>query len=87
MDNQYEFHIECSAQHIILHMKNCQNKVCYFDATLSLTNSNQHKKLLRYIFMQFKITLAIYWQAFQIWLKGVKCITHPKRTQHVVQDE
>lgn len=54
-----------------------------FDAMLTLSRRplsrwQRMRALACYPFMTWKVCLAIYWQAFRLWRKGVPFVPHPK---------
>lgn len=83
MNYEYQFNLKLTKQKIIVHMENhCDGKKD-FDATLTLTAVAQNvsifqKVLRRYPLITYKVALAIYWQAFKLWRKGVPFHSHPK---------
>lgn len=84
MDYEYSIHFRVDDEKIIVNIENFQRGEKHFDATLSLQASQAEPKennrlLLRHIFMTHKISAAIYWQALQLWLKGVSFHSHPDR--------
>lgn len=83
MDYQYELNLKHTDDQIIVHMSSLRNGEKHFDATLSLTatkitNNKVFEPSKRFPLMTQKGTLAIYWQALLLWLKGVKFYSHPK---------
>lgn len=67
---------------IFMGLKRDQEKL--FDARLSLqalpyTAINHTKLLWRFPFQCQRIALAIYWQAFRLWLKRIPFIPHPAK--------
>ena len=41
------------------------------------------KVLIHYPLMTMKITVAIYWQALKLWVKGCPLYTHPGKTKTI----
>lgn len=86
MDYQYKVHFKIDNQKIVFHLESFKNGERHFDATLSLKNqlSDQRKIkwiLLKYPFITYKVTLAIYWQAFKLWVKGVSFYGNPRHSK------
>ena len=81
MNYDYEFNVKFDSNDIIIHMNSYQDKHKHFDATLSLRARHHDVSaftLLRLSpFVTMKVTLAIYWQAFKLWCKGVSFHAHP----------
>jgi DUF1365 family protein len=83
MNYTYQFNLKLTEQQIIVHMENLMDGKKDFDATLMLrsmdNNKTPFKNVLKgYPLMTYKLTLAIYWQALQLWMKGVTFHSHPK---------
>lgn len=67
----------------MLHLGTSEAGETNFDASLSLqrkavTPASLRWFLLRYPLMTLKVCAAIYWQALQLWRKGLPVYTHPK---------
>jgi DUF1365 family protein len=83
MDYEYHIKIKISQDSIIVHIENYKQKELHFDATLTLSPVSLpvSKTFLRFPFITYKISAAIYWQALKLWLKGVPFHSHPKKTK------
>lgn len=82
MDYTYHFTLKLTPQKIIVHMENYSKGKKDFDATLTLTAASQtswKKIVMRYPLITYKVAAAIYWQAFKLWLKGVRFHPHPEK--------
>ena len=49
----------------------------------NLTTGNLARMLVRFPFMTFKIVAAIHWEAFLLWLKGMRVVDHKPAAQAV----
>lgn len=83
MDYDYHINLKLNKRKIILHMENHRNGKKEFDATLTLSafflKAAPIKTLLRrHALSTYKVAVAIYWQAFQLWLKRVPFHSHLK---------
>ncbi|GAA5524481.1 hypothetical protein Maes01_01038 [Microbulbifer aestuariivivens] len=81
MDQVYRWRSVTPGERLTVHLQNFDKKQCVFDATMSLTRqeistANLNKILIRYPLMTVKVIIAIYWQAFRLWLKRVPIFTH-----------
>jgi DUF1365 family protein len=83
MDYEYHFKVKIKHDSIIVHIENYKQKELHFDATLALsavplpaTNT-----FLRFPFITYKVTAAIYWQALKLWLKGIPFHCHPRKNK------
>jgi DUF1365 family protein len=85
MQMNYEYHLNFKVDNnkLILHMDSYKNSEHHFDATLSLSglqlnNKNINKMIWRHPFITYKVTAAIYWEAFKLFIKRVPFYAHPK---------
>lgn len=85
MPMQYDYHVNLKLNQgkITMHMENRMDGKKDFDATLMLTASDKKSSSLcqvlrRYPLITYKVSAAIYWQAFRLWMKGVPFYSHPK---------
>ena len=82
MDIQYEWGFNFSNNQIFVHMKNCQENIELFNATLALQRqeisaSALNAALFCYPFMTIKVVAGIYWNAFLLMCKRVSFYSHP----------
>jgi uncharacterized protein len=92
MDMDYNWRSNTPARRLVLHMENVRGGEKIFDATLSMqalawSSANLNKLLLRHPFMTAKVGLAIYWQALQLYLKGMPVYQHPGSRTIGVENE
>lgn len=79
MNYQYQFNLKLTKHKILVHMENKINGEKDFDATLVLAPaSSMYKAFLRHPLTTYQISVAIYWQAFKLWMKGVPFHAHPR---------
>ena len=83
MNHQYNWRFTDPGKSLTVYMENHTKGEKYFDVTLTMKRQPLSKKTLRkaviaYPVMTMKVTAAIYWQAFKLWLKGAPFYSHPK---------
>ncbi|MGF1615515.1 MAG: DUF1365 domain-containing protein [Gammaproteobacteria bacterium] len=84
MDMTYDWRFTEPAERLIVHMNTLQEEIKLFDATLTLqrrplTSRNLAQVLLSYPAMTAKVVVAIYVQAFRLWIKRCPFYVHPKK--------
>jgi hypothetical protein len=85
MEIEYDWRFKLEGKQLLVHMKNLQDGKQIFYATLdlkqtTLTPSALNLMLFKYPFMTIKVVVAIYWNAFWLWLKRVPFYSHPNPT-------
>jgi DUF1365 family protein len=85
MDMDYDWRFSVPDSRLLVHMENLLDGAAQFDATMTLDREpisagSLASALLRYPLLPLKVTTAIYWQAFRLWLKRVPFHTHPDKT-------
>lgn len=85
MDFMYRWQFSEPGEQLIVNMDNFKNSEHWFNAYLELeaapiTEKNLNRALRSYPFMTLKVTMAIYWQALKLKLKGAKFYDHPEST-------
>lgn len=84
MDVEYDWLLTTPADDLVVRINNHANNKRFFNATLILKRQEINSKtlagtLVRYPLMTMKVTFAIYWQAFRLWMKGCPLHTHPDK--------
>ena len=86
MNYTYKLKLKLTKEKIIVHMENYRQDKKDFDATLTLKaqqNTLITKIFRHYPLITYKITLAIYWQALKLWIKGVPFYAHPTANKKI----
>ena len=83
MEQDYVWQFNKPNQKITVLMKNYENNKHLLTASIKLYKENISSKnlmlvLISYPFVTMKVLLAIYWQAFNLWLKNIPFHPHPK---------
>lgn len=82
MNMKYQWCNNLPSTRLNLHLEcDCQN-FSHVDATMALkreeiSTQNLNSILIRFPLMTIKVALAIYWQAFRLWLKRIPVHDHP----------
>ncbi|MCW8956121.1 MAG: DUF1365 domain-containing protein [Gammaproteobacteria bacterium] len=82
MQQKYEWHISDPGDRLLVYMQNFSDEQKVFQASLSLHRQNITRRTLAKVLMAFpfmtgKIILAIYYEAFRLWLKYTPVYDHP----------
>lgn len=84
MTLKYDWRFTSPSMNLTVHMNNFEDGNKIFDATLSLarrsfTGFNAARALVLYPFLTIKVIIAIYWQAFRLFIKKIPFHTHPDK--------
>lgn len=89
MNYVYQFNLKINKEKILVHMQNTIQGKKDFDATLVLKAQNTcaiKKVLLYFPLITYKVSSAIYWQAFKLWIKGFPFHAHPRTNKRTSND-
>jgi DUF1365 family protein len=83
MNMQYRWCFSAPARRLFVNMRNYQDAVQLFDATLNLhgqpvSSSRLLLALCCFPFMTLRVITAIHWQALKLWLKRTPFYGHPR---------
>ena len=83
LDMEYRWKIQIPNNTLRVQIENWQDNNKIFDATIALKKTEISSKslmnvLLYYPLMTLKVTTAIHFEAFRLWLKGIVYVPHPK---------
>ena len=89
MQQQYEWRLSDPGNNLSVYMQNFVDNQKVFDAVLSLKRQEINhlslaKILMNFPFMTVKIIMAIYYEAFKLWLKRVPVYDHPAKDDVVL---
>ena len=76
LDRGYDWRFQEPGDHLRIHMDVRVGEHTEMDATLALerrplNGAQLARALLHYSLMSARVVMAIYWQAFRLWLKGI----------------
>jgi DUF1365 family protein len=82
LEQGYRWRSVTPGERLTVYLQSFEEKGRVFDATLSLrrqeiSGAALNGILIRYPLMTVKVIVAIYWQAFRLWLKRVPIFSHP----------
>ncbi|HET9961168.1 MAG TPA: DUF1365 domain-containing protein, partial [Nitrospiraceae bacterium] len=86
MDVMYDWRFSLPGTSLTIHMENRRAGATIFDATMVLRREELSggvlaRVLCRYPAMTATVIAAIYWQALNLWMKGVQVHPHPNRNK------
>ena len=84
MEMSYRWRVTLPSKKLAINIQNYESESKVLDVTLALsaspiTSKSLAMSLLYYPLLTVKVSLAIYWQALKIWLKGVPFFSHPAK--------
>jgi len=88
MDLMYRWRITHPSQTAVVRLECFNQEASIFDAILVLkrlefTPFNRLRSILRFPAMTLRVVIAIYWQAFRLWMKKAPFFAHPVSVEEV----